>query len=295
MRQEKTEAAQFRANQKSRKTITRKDIVMEWVETAAETIELAKGLALDQLGVAEEDAEFEVLDEPKQGLFGRTRGEARVRARVRPNSVRGKNERRDKGAKRGPKKDSDAKGGRREKSTSTRPKREATPRAPRPDMPPVDPATVSAAATTFLDGMLKAAGLTGSVTVQQSGEDIDINVTGEGVSVFVGTKGATLMAVQDLTRVVSQRRLGDHDTHLRVDVASYREKRREALSRFALKVANDVVASGQPRVLEPMNSADRKIVHDTLVEVGGVVTRSQGQDPHRRVVVALADESSPEA
>ena len=68
---------------------------MEWVETAAETIELAKGLALDQLGVAEEDAEFEVLDEPKQGLFGRTRGEARVRARVRPNSVRGKNERRD--------------------------------------------------------------------------------------------------------------------------------------------------------------------------------------------------------
>ena len=61
MRQEKTEAAQFRANQKSRKTITRKDIVMEWVETAAETIELAKGLALDQLGVAEDDVLFEVL------------------------------------------------------------------------------------------------------------------------------------------------------------------------------------------------------------------------------------------
>ncbi|KRO38057.1 MAG: hypothetical protein ABR67_07405 [Acidimicrobium sp. BACL17 MAG-120823-bin42] len=268
---------------------------MEWVETTAETTELAKGLALDQLGVAEEDAEFEVLDEPKQGLFGRTRGEARVRARVRPNSVRGKSERRDKGAKRGPKKDGDAKGGRREKSTSTRPKREATPRAPRPDMPPVDPATVSAAATTFLEGMLQAAGLTGSVTVQQSGDDIDINVTGEGVSVFVGTKGATLMAVQDLTRVVSQRRLGDHDTHLRVDVASYREKRREALSRFALKVAHDVVESGQPRVLEPMNSADRKIVHDTLADVEGIATRSQGQDPHRRVVVALADESSPEA
>lgn len=286
---------QFRANLKSRKIITRKDIVMEWVETTAETIELAKGIALDQLGVAEEDAEFEVLDEPKQGLFGRTRGEARVRARVRPNSVRGKNERRDKGTKRGSKKDGDTKGGRRENSTSTRPKREVIPRVPRPDMPPVDPATVSAAATTFLEGMLQAAGLAGSVTVQQSGEDIDINVTGEGVSIFVGTKGATLMAVQDLTRVVSQRRLGDHDTHLRVDVASYREKRREALSRFAQKVAHDVVESGQPRVLEPMNSADRKIVHDTLAEIDGIVTRSQGQDPHRRVVVALADESSAEA
>ncbi|NBW92451.1 MAG: hypothetical protein EBR53_08390, partial [Actinobacteria bacterium] len=67
---------------------------MEWVETTAETIELAKNLALDQLGVAEDDAEFEVIEEPKQGLFGRTRGEARVRARVRPNSVRNKNDRR---------------------------------------------------------------------------------------------------------------------------------------------------------------------------------------------------------
>ena len=44
-----------------------------------------------------------------------------------------------------------------------------------------------------------------------------------------------------------------------------------------------------------MNSADRKIVHDTLADVEGIATRSQGQDPHRRVVVALADESSPEA
>ena len=70
---------------------------MEWVETTAETIELAKNLALDQLGVAEDDAEFEVVEEPKQGLFGRTRGEARVRARVRPNTPRGKNERRDRG------------------------------------------------------------------------------------------------------------------------------------------------------------------------------------------------------
>jgi spoIIIJ-associated protein len=150
---------------------------MEWVETTAETIELAKNLALDQLGVAEDDAEFEVVEEPKQGLFGRTRGEARVRARVRPNSVRIKNDRRDKSAKRGPRKDGDAKGPRREKSTTPRPKREAAPRTPRPDMPPVDPATVSAAATTFLEGMLTAAGLTGSVSVQQSGEDIDINVS----------------------------------------------------------------------------------------------------------------------
>jgi spoIIIJ-associated protein len=96
-------------------------------------------------------------------------------------------------------------------------------------MPPVDPATVSVAATTFLNGLLAAASLTGSAQATVAGEDIDINVTGDEVAMFVGTKGATLMAIQDLTRVVSQRRLGDHETHLRVDIAGYREKRREPI------------------------------------------------------------------
>lgn len=262
---------------------------MEWVETTADTIEEAKNLALDQLGVAEEDAEFEILEEPKPGLFGRLRGEARVRARVRPTSPRAKSDRRGDGRRR--KKSDERKSGDRQGKQSRQPRE---PRAERRDGPPVDPATVSAAATTFLEGLCAAAGLTATVKVATSGEDIDVNVQGDGVEMFVGAKGSTLLAVQDLTRVVSQRRLGDHDTHLRVDIASYREKRKDALGRFARKVANDVLESGQPRVLEPMNSADRKIVHDTLLDVEGVVTRSQGQDPHRRVVVALAADSADE-
>src|SRR5688500_13644855 len=69
---------------------------MEWVETTGKSIEEAKEAALDQLGVDEEDAEFEVVEEPKPGLFGRIRGEARVRARVRPTRPRPKVERRDR-------------------------------------------------------------------------------------------------------------------------------------------------------------------------------------------------------
>src|ERR1700712_2041429 len=69
---------------------------MEWVEFTARTVEEAKELALDRLMVDVDDAEFEVLEEPKTGLFGRLRGEARVRARVRPPPVRQKIERRDK-------------------------------------------------------------------------------------------------------------------------------------------------------------------------------------------------------
>src|SRR3954469_8126154 len=69
---------------------------MEWVETTGKTIEEAKEAALDQLGVHEDDAEVEVLEAPRVGLFGRMRGEARVRARVRPTRPRPKAERRDR-------------------------------------------------------------------------------------------------------------------------------------------------------------------------------------------------------
>ena len=245
-------------------------------------------------------------------MFGRTRGEARVRARIKPNSVRAKADRRDRRGKpagertgerstkprqertersdRGERQERSDRGPRKERAPrQARPER--APRAertPREDLPPVDPTTVSAVATTFLEGLVSAAGLKGSVSAKVEGENIDIDVLGDDLGFLVGTKGATLLALQDLTRVVSQRRLGDHETRLRVDVAGYREKRREALSRFALKVAEDVKTSGQARALEPMNSSDRKIVHDALTEVDGISTRSEGSDPFRRVVVALA-------
>ena len=284
---------------------------MEWVEITATTIEDAKALALDRLGIDDGDAEFEIVEEPKAGLFGRTRGEARVRARIKPNSVRAKADRRDRRGKpagertakprqertersdRGERQERSDRGPRKERAPrQARPERpERAPRAertPREDLPPVDPTTVSAVATTFLEGLVSAAGLKGSVSAKVEGENIDIDVLGDDLGFLVGTKGATLLALQDLTRVVSQRRLGDHETRLRVDVAGYREKRREALSRFALKVAEDVKTSGQARALEPMNSSDRKIVHDALTEVEGISTRSEGSDPFRRVVVALA-------
>src|ERR1700722_6390337 len=69
---------------------------MEWVETTGRTVEEAKDAALDQLGVDEQDAEFEIVEEPKFGLFGRLRAEARVRARVRPTTPRPKDDRRDR-------------------------------------------------------------------------------------------------------------------------------------------------------------------------------------------------------
>lgn len=263
---------------------------MQWVETTGSTLEEAKEAALDQLGVAEDDAEFEVVEEPQKGLFGKVRGEARVRARLKPTTPRGKTERR-------PRRDKNEKGDRPARAKGEgKGKQERAPREPRPPREPreprekveVDPEVVGKAASDFLSGLVTAFGTNGKVSVNREDGEIEVRVDGTELGLLVGPGGATLLAIQDLTRVASQRRLGDQDTRLRIDIAGYRERRREALSRFAMKVADEVKETGSARMLEPMNSADRKIVHDTLVEVEGVSTRSEGDDPRRRVVVEPA-------
>jgi spoIIIJ-associated protein len=261
---------------------------MQWVETTGDTLEEAKEAALDQLGVAEDDAEFEIIDEPKQGLFGRTRGEARVRARVKPTSPRGKTaERRPRREKTDERREQKPRGEGRQRNND-RPAREPRePREPREKVE-VDPALVGQAASEFLSGLATAFGAQSTVSVNREEDDIEVRLEGNDLGLMVGPGGATLLAIQDLTRVASQRRLGDQDTRLRIDIAGYRERRKEALSRFAQKVAAEVKDTGSSRMLEPMSSADRKIVHDTLAEFEGVTTRSEGDDPRRRVVVEPA-------
>ena len=78
-----------------------------------------------------------------------------------------------------------------------------------------------------------AFGAEASTTVDVDGTDIEVRVIGDELGLMVGPGGRTLTAVQDLVRVASQRRLGDHDTRLRIDVGGYREKRRAALEKFA--------------------------------------------------------------
>ena len=98
----------------------------------------------------------------------------------------------------------------------------------------------------------------------EDGDDLEVPWHGDDLGLLVGPKGATLQAVQDLARVASQRRLGDHSTRLRVDVGGYRE-RRGGTRPVRTQVADEVKRSGTARALEPMSSADRKIVHEALL------------------------------
>ena len=327
---------------------------MEWVETTGKTVEEAKDAALDQLGVDEQDAEFEVVEEPRTGLFGRTRGEARVRARVRPTQPRPKVERRDRRGRtargssrsgdkrrqggergaRGPKtstatavdqkpkgkapardtgapasageteqddaaptasaetpapsgRSSGRRRGGRGRSRSDRPARDHDDEQESSDMTEAELAEQGEVVRGFLVDLLDAFGLDGEVTAAPADEGaVELEVAGDDLGLLIGPKGATLQAVQELSRSMLQRtRPGESHARIRVDVGGYRARRREALEAFVRKVAEDVVASGTQKALEPMAPPDRKVVHDTVNDIDGVHTVSEGEDARRRVVI----------
>lgn len=282
---------------------------MEWVETTGKTVEEAKDLALDQLGVDHQDAEFEVIEEPKSGLFGRLRGEARVRARIAPKAPRPKNDRRRGGRSKGKgdgegrsnqggqrsegrsaARDGQKSGGNagsRPKSPTDAPKRESQPREERP---PMDAEEQCKAATEFLSGLVTSFGLTAEVTADLDADDyLNVGVKGEGLGLLIGPGLNTLDALQELTRNAVQRQADGRDYgRVVVDVDGVRGRRKEALEQFVVDAAKKVVESGDTVVFEVMSSADRKVVHDTVGDLDGVVSGSEGEDPRRRVVLKPA-------
>ncbi|MDQ4069132.1 MAG: KH domain-containing protein [Actinomycetota bacterium] len=150
-----------------------------------------------------------------------------------------------------------------------------------------------AVAEEFLRGLVTAFGVQGSVarTALDGGETIEVAVEGGDVGMLIGPRGQTLAAIQELTRTVVQRRAGEGHPRIVVDVGGYRKTRREALERFTREVADQVLATGVVRVLEPMPPADRKVVHDTVNAIEGVSTTSEGEEPRRRVVIQPSDAS----
>jgi len=139
----------------------------------------------------------------------------------------------------------------------------------------------------FLVDLLDAFGLDGEVTATPAEEGaVELAVTGDDLGLLIGPKGATLQAVQELSRSMLQRQLpGEAHARIRVDVSGYRARRKVALEGFVRTVAEDVLSSGARKALEPMAPPDRKVVHDTVNEIDGVHTISEGEDARRRVVI----------
>jgi spoIIIJ-associated protein len=292
---------------------------MDWVETTGKSIEEATDRALAHLGVHKDDAEIEVIEEPKAGLFGRVRGEARIRVRVRPSGPRPKRARSssDRGSRgaRAEKTRPATKATKAEKPTGTtklaeekksrqprkadeaKPKKNHEARGPvtkkeEPMGETIPLAEQGRLAQEFLKGLLASMDITADISVKEIDEEtievaVDKNPPSD-LGVLVGPRGMTLQALQEVTRTFVQTKSPGRINRILLDVAQYRERRVAALARFAEQVAAEVVQTGEERALEPMSAADRKAIHDALTSSNEVVTRSEGEEPRRFVVVAPA-------
>lgn len=288
----------------------------EYVDVRGPSVETAIEAGLEELGLTSQDeAEIEVLQEPTRGFLGIGGEDAVVRIRRRQveqasggRRSRGSGgDRRSRGSSGGGKsnggrsgggksggdgrsKRSDDGGGRGDRSKSDskpakkeRPSRPERTRTDDRDVIPVEDQAEEIAG--FLSGLLDSFGLEGEVTTRIEEDVIYADVSGEQTEALVGNKGAILQSVLELCRTIVQRKT-QQGARIRLDIAGYTERRREALGIYARRLADKVLEEGGEIMLEPMNSADRKVVHDTVSEIDGVRSYSEGEEPRRSVIVA---------
>jgi spoIIIJ-associated protein len=111
-----------------------------------------------------------------------------------------------------------------------------------------------------------------------------MRVSGDNMGVLIGRRGDTLNALQYLTSLVANRAEGPYKRVV-VDTENYRLKREQTLERLAKRMAEQVERTGNPLSLEPMNPYERRVMHATLQQNPRVRTHSEGEEPHRHVVI----------
>ncbi len=143
------------------------------------------------------------------------------------------------------------------------------------------------AAAAFLRGLVDIMGLEAELTSSTSRDAAVVELAGSELALLIGRHGATLEALQEVTRAAVQRQVGGR-AFVNLDVEGYRARRREILERRARSAAAKVRRSGRAQALEPMPAFERKVVHDALTRFSGVETTSEGEEPNRRVVISPA-------
>ena len=158
------------------------------------------------------------------------------------------------------------------------------PETAKPEAPvrPVDPEQVKIA-TDYLEKVLSLMNVTAELKVDTSHGSIDIDIVSDDSSV-IGHRGEVLDALQILAKRAVEDG-NDKFVHVNVDSRNYRVKREQSLVALANRMAAKCVKTGRKVVLEPMSSTHRKIIHAALTDNDKVITKSEGKDPNRKVVI----------
>jgi spoIIIJ-associated protein len=136
----------------------------------------------------------------------------------------------------------------------------------------------------YLERLLDIADVDGDIDMDVEGDRAIVAIVGDGLDALVGPNGATLDALQELTRLAVVQQTGVR-SRLMLDIGGWRAKRKADLTEVGNRAAQRVLESGEAVSLAPMTPFERKIVHDAIAAVDGVVSESEGVEPERRVVV----------
>ena len=149
----------------------------------------------------------------------------------------------------------------------------------------VDDSEVAAEVRDVLEHILSAIGVTARIEIVEGDETVTATFVGRELGLVIGKHGQTIDAIQYLANAIVWRGRGDERKAVVVDAAGYRARREATLSALAKRSAERAVSSGRSVELEPMTAVERKVVHVQLKDVTGVVTRSEGTEPNRFVVI----------
>jgi len=279
------------------------------IEVRAKSVDLAVEAAMQELGVTNrEEVAIQVISDPVKGFLGMGGQDAVVRVKRQParsRRSRGRNKRdrtpqpqpknhtnrqqeRSKGGKNGGKRSE--KQSQREKPGGKHMRSESKVSDDRPNLSLDEQANVT---REFLEGLVEAFGLEGSVSTNIEDDVIIVDVEGDQTEAMVGVRGSVRSAIHELTRTVLQRYSKD-TARIRLDIAGYAERRRKALSIYAEQLIAQLMDEGGEIMLEPMSPADRKVIHDAAGAHEGVASYSEGEPPRRYVVLSVTGDSSEE-
>jgi spoIIIJ-associated protein len=154
-----------------------------------------------------------------------------------------------------------------------------------PAAAPVDEGEQAAEVREVLDHITEAIGVRARLEIVEDEETVTATFAGRELGLLIGKHGQTIDAIQYLVNAVVWRGRGEERKPVVVDAAGYRARREATLSALATRSAERAVSSAQAVDLEPMTAVERKVVHVCLKDFPGVVTRSEGTEPNRFVVI----------
>ncbi len=256
---------------------------MKQTFTAA-SVEEAKAAAAAAFGVSESEITFSVLEEPKKGLFGKIKGEAKVEAEYEAPAA----------AETAPAEVQPAAAEEAAPAVETAKSEDVTETAE----PAEDPAnrTLSEAeqrktdaAVAYIREILVQMGIENIGVVATPAESgINIELSGDGFQELIGKKGDLLDALQYLSSLVCNK-IDREYFRITTDCNGFRARRKAQLERLAHKLANNVKRNGRTHALEPMNPYERRIIHAAISEIEGVTSKSVGEEPYRKVVISSTE------